>query len=149
MGAFKWRHTLWALLNFLDAGSPSSTLAIEDSVGRAFSGEWTAQHEGYARTMYAKVLRYCAHPRGTMDRGPAKLSELIARIQSSHEAILKEAGCLKENQTLTYGKVFPCSNTLEGLYIDDHLAFQVIDAKLTRDREPHGDGPSSFRKESF
>ena len=42
-----------------------------------------------------------------MDRGPAKLSELIARIQSSHEAILKEAGCLKENQTLTYGKVFP------------------------------------------
>jgi len=73
MEAFKWMHTLWALLNFLDAGSPSSTLAIEDSVGRAFSGEWTAQHEGYARTMYAKVLRYCAHPRGTMDRGPAKL----------------------------------------------------------------------------
>ena len=69
---------------------------------------------------------------------PSLSSELIARIQSSHEAILKEAGCLKENQTLTYGKVFPCSNTLEGLYIDDHLAFQVIDAKPTRDREPHG-----------
>lgn len=43
---------------------------------------------------------------------------------------MQEAECLKESQTLIHGKVFPASNTLEGLSIDDHLAFQVIDTNL-------------------
>lgn len=47
---------------------------------------------------------------------------------------MQEAECLKESQTLIHGKVFPASNTLEGLYIDDHLAFQVVDTKPHRDR---------------
>ena len=54
--------------------------------------------------------------------------------QATHEAILREVGCLHPSQTLVYGKVFPSSNTLEGLYIDDHLAFQVLDKKAYRDR---------------
>ena len=65
---------LWGLFNFLDSGSPSSTQAIVSSVDRAIQGEWTALHESYARTVFAKLLKYCAHPRGTMDCGPAKLN---------------------------------------------------------------------------
>eukprot|EP00438_Fugacium_kawagutii_P015754 Skav233443 [mRNA] locus=scaffold1486:339543:342293:- [translate_table: standard] len=59
--------------------------------------------------------------------------------QATHEAILESVGCLQSNQTLTYGKVFPCSNTLEGLYIDDHLAFQVVGKKKIRKRGKHRD----------
>ena len=81
--AYHWMHMLWGLFNFLDSGSPSSTQAIVSSVDRAIQGEWTALHESYARTVFAKLLKYCAHPRGTMDRGPAKLNELITRIKNS------------------------------------------------------------------
>eukprot|EP00438_Fugacium_kawagutii_P016098 Skav225961 [mRNA] locus=scaffold6030:95987:98131:- [translate_table: standard] len=59
--------------------------------------------------------------------------------QATHEAILKEVGCLQPHQTLIHGKVFPCSNTLEGLYIDDHLAFQVLGKKQVRTRGKHKD----------
>jgi hypothetical protein len=59
--------------------------------------------------------------------------------QATHEAILREVGCLRLDQTLVYGKMFPCSNTLEGLYIDDHLAFQVLDHKKKRCRGKQGD----------
>ena len=55
--------------------------------------------------------------------------------QATHEAILREAGCLAEANTLIHGRVFPCSDTLEGLYIDDHLAMQVVPKKGCRDRE--------------
>lgn len=54
--------------------------------------------------------------------------------QATHEAVLIGAGCLKPHRKLTYGKTFPASNTLEGLYIDDHLVFQVIPKKKCRDR---------------
>ena len=81
--ALVWMHLLWALLNFLDARSPSSSDAIRSSVKRSASGGWTATHESYARTMYAKVLNHCAFPRGTMDRGALKLNDLISRIQCS------------------------------------------------------------------
>lgn len=54
--------------------------------------------------------------------------------QATHEAVLKEAGCLAEADTLIHGRVFPCSDTLEGLYIDDHLAMQVLPKKACRDR---------------
>ena len=81
--ALVWMHLLWALFNFLDAGSPSSSDAIRSSVKRSASGGWTATHESYARTMYAKVLNHCAFPRGAMDRGALKLNDLISRIQCS------------------------------------------------------------------
>lgn len=81
--AFGWLKLVWMLFNYLDAGSPSSTHSIRAAVDRAAMGKWTAQHEGYARAMFVKLVRYCAHPRGTMDRGPAKLDELIRRIKIS------------------------------------------------------------------
>ena len=52
--------------------------------------------------------------------------------QGTHEAVLMGAGCLLEQ---VYGKMFPASDALEGLYIDDHLAFQVVPAKRLRQRE--------------
>ena len=55
--------------------------------------------------------------------------------QATHEAVLEKAGCLRPENKLVYGKVFPASNTLEGLYIDDHLVFQVVEKKKTRPRE--------------
>lgn len=54
--------------------------------------------------------------------------------QATHEAILQEADCLKPEHLLVHGSLFPCSNTLEGLYIDDHLAFQILKKKKFRDR---------------
>ena len=59
--------------------------------------------------------------------------------QATHEAVLAGAGCLKPFQKLVYGEVFPASNTLEGLYIDDHLIFQVLDKKKERNRSQHED----------
>ncbi len=94
--AFTWMHTVWVLFNFLHAGSPSSTQGAVASVAHAFKGNWTAKHEKYARTVFNKLLRYCAHPRGTMERGTSKLSELIERIQISQydpDINLDEALC--------------------------------------------------------
>lgn len=54
--------------------------------------------------------------------------------QATHEAILKEEGCLDDLQTLAHGELFPASRTLEGLYIDDHLCFQVLEKKKFRSR---------------
>ena len=59
--------------------------------------------------------------------------------QATHEAVLAGAGCLKPFQKLVYGEVFPASDTLEGLYIDDHLIFQVVDKKKHRSRSQHED----------
>ena len=81
--ALKLMHRIWAFLNYLHAGSPCSTSAISEAVRMAFEGKWTAQHETYARAMHSKLLDYCACPRGTMERGSAKLSALIEKIQCS------------------------------------------------------------------
>ena len=54
--------------------------------------------------------------------------------QGTHEAVLVGAGCLQAHQKLVYGKMFPASDTLEGLYIDDHLVFQVVPTKKLRQR---------------
>ena len=81
--AFEWMHQLWALFNFLDSGSPCSSEAALSSVSRASRGEWTAHHESYARTMFSKLLCYCSHPRGTMERGTAQLQHLIEKIHAS------------------------------------------------------------------
>lgn len=81
--AFEWMHQLWALFNFLDSGSPCSSEAALSSVSRASRGEWTAHHESYARTMFSKLLCYCSHPRGAMERGTAQLQKLIEKIHAS------------------------------------------------------------------
>ena len=49
--------------------------------------------------------------------------------QATHEGVLRAANCLRSEQTLAYGKLFPPSEILEGLYIDDHLVFQAADKK--------------------
>lgn len=59
--------------------------------------------------------------------------------QATHESLLRNAGCLDAHQTLIYGRIFPSSSTLEGLYIDDHLAFQTSKKKPLRDRGVLGD----------
>ena len=81
--AFEWLHRIWVYLNFLDAGSPCSTSAAVEAVDKASRSVWTTQHETYARAMYAKLTKYCACPRGTLERGSAKLSSLIEKIQCS------------------------------------------------------------------
>ena len=71
--AFEWLHLVWYLCNFLEAGSPCRAHAAQSTIRRASLGEWTALHESYAKTIYNKILRYVAQPRGAMDRGSAKL----------------------------------------------------------------------------
>lgn len=81
--AFEWMHRIWVYLNFLDAGSPCSSSAAAEAVRRASETQWTDLHEAYARAMFAKLTKYCTCPRGTMERGSAKLSSLIEKIQCS------------------------------------------------------------------
>lgn len=59
--------------------------------------------------------------------------------QGTHEALLAKVGCMTPNETLVYGQLFLASNTLEGLYIDDHLTFQVLDKKPKRPRGRYRD----------
>ena len=94
--ALEWMHLLWSLFNFLHAGSPSRRQAATAAISRAAHGEWTTMHEEYAKTMFAKVCSYVAQPRGIMDRGSAKLEDLIHRIRFSQynpEVDLDEAMC--------------------------------------------------------
>ena len=81
--ALRRMHLIWGLLNFLECGSPCSRRAVDDVVGRASSGVWTSCHENYAKTMFCKVLKYVSHPEGTLERGTAKLDDLIKRIRLS------------------------------------------------------------------
>ena len=81
--ALEWMHALWCFFNFLEGGSPSAVSAAQSVVDRASRGVWTATHEGYARAMFTKVLRFVSHPRGTMERGTSKLDALISRIKIS------------------------------------------------------------------
>ena len=81
--AFEWLRRIWVLMNFLHVGSPASSNAASKAIQDASHGEWTAMHESYARTMYEKLKAYCACPRGTMERGSAKLNTLIEKIESS------------------------------------------------------------------
>ena len=46
--------------------------------------------------------------------------------QSTHEAILKGAGCLKEGCRLEFGKPVPHAETVEGVYVDDHLLISRV-----------------------
>ena len=81
--AYEWMHLLWALLNYLEAGSPSSSKAATDAVTRASQGIWTAHHESYARTMYHQVIRYVAHPRGTAGSSSIKINQFLEQIKCS------------------------------------------------------------------
>ncbi len=63
----------------------------------------------------------------------------VCIAQATHEAVLKASGCLEDKNTLRYGKPFPAARTLEGLYIDDHLVFQIVDKKQYRNRNPEED----------
>ena len=94
--ALEWMRLLWCLFNFLEAGSPCRKNAASAAVSRASLGVWTALHESYARTMFKKVCCFVTQPRGTLDRGSAKLDELISRIRFSQynpEVNLDEAMC--------------------------------------------------------
>ncbi len=81
--AFVRMHWIWGLCNFLEGGSPCNHDAAQFVVDKASSGVWTKQHECYAKAMYLKILRFVSHPEGTLERGTAKLNDLISRIRLS------------------------------------------------------------------
>lgn len=81
--AFVRMHWIWGLCNFLECGSPCNHDAAQNVVEKASSGVWTKQHECYAKAMYLKILRFVSHPEGTLERGTAKLNDLISRIRLS------------------------------------------------------------------
>ena len=45
--------------------------------------------------------------------------------QQTHLEILREAGTMRENETIRYRSPLPPTDFLEGLYIDDHIAIQI------------------------
>ena len=67
----------------MECGSPCSRPAAQAVANRASCGVWTDCHESHARTMYKKVLKFVSHLEGTLDRGAAKLDDLIKRIRLS------------------------------------------------------------------
>ena len=81
--ALRWMRTIWGLFNFLEGGSPCTSVASQLVVERAQSGVWTATHEEYARAMFAKLVRYLTQPRGALERGTLGLNELISKISLS------------------------------------------------------------------
>jgi hypothetical protein len=46
--------------------------------------------------------------------------------QTVHEEVLKVAGTLREDQVIRYGHPVPAGDSWEGVYVDDHLALQVV-----------------------
>ena len=56
--------------------------------------------------------------------------------QEIHLQCLRQASCVRPNETLRYRHPFPTpqSDCLEGLYIDDHICIQVVKEELKRKR---------------
>ena len=52
----------------------------------------------------------------------------VCIAQATHEQVLQNCGCLQPGETLKYGHPFPSADTdtLEGLYIDDHIILQKV-----------------------
>ena len=50
----------------------------------------------------------------------------VCVAQGTHEAILREVGCLRGSETLQSGVPTPVGSTWEGLYIDDHIIVQKV-----------------------
>ena len=48
---------------------------------------------------------------------------------ATHEALLQRHGCMSEASVLKYGFPFPKSQTVEVLYIDDHIVVHVCDRR--------------------
>lgn len=149
--AYHWIHRLWALLNFLNDGSPSSGAAASQCIRRASQGQWTALHESYARTMFAKVLSFCSHPRGTMDRGSARLSQLIERIQNSHydpSISLDEAigGAMEVNpDRISLPEVAGIIDPMEHLKGDRLVEFETMPSKIPTVKRSSHDPPACHK----
>ena len=56
-------------------------------------------------------------------------SNAVDLAQQTHLCALQSLGCMKEEETLEYRKAIPQGSTMEGLYIDDHLCFQLTSAR--------------------
>ena len=56
-------------------------------------------------------------------------SNAVDLAQQTHLCALQSVGCMKEEETLEYRKAIPQGSTMEGLYIDDHLCFQLTSAR--------------------
>jgi len=55
--------------------------------------------------------------------------------QQTHLEILKEAGTMKENETISYRSPLPPTDFLEGLYVDDHIAIQITPKRKFKKRK--------------
>ena len=68
--------------------------------------------------------------------------------QMTHLSALKRAKCMLDHEVLEYGHVFPPGPTYEGLYIDDHLAMQILANRKSRKAlGPAALGPTTYRDE--
>ena len=65
--------------------------------------------------------------------------------QQTHLEILRDCGCMSPDQVLSFRAPVPATNTFEGLYIDDHVAIQVLPKKKFR----HGPQNQQFRDEEI
>ena len=55
--------------------------------------------------------------------------------QETHLQILKDCGAMQDGETISFKKPLPPSNTLEGLYIDDHLILQIVPNRKHRGQQ--------------
>ena len=72
----------------------------------------------------------------------------------THRASLRAGGCLRPEETITYGRRFPRGPTYEGVYIDDHFVLSIVPlSQLTAafgpDRELIQRSHASYDRDGF
>ena len=61
-------------------------------------------------------------------------SNAVDIAQETHYQILRDAGCLRGDETIAFKCILPAKATWEGLYIDDHVATQIVPKRASRQR---------------
>lgn len=56
--------------------------------------------------------------------------------QQTHLEILKDCGTMAPEEVISYRRLLPASDCLEGLYIDDHITVQLVPNRRQRKNQP-------------
>ena len=87
-----------------------------NTVGKPIPGEWFPQYGCKPGEEYMLSFRVIA-------MGDTNAVDIA---QETHFQILRDAGCLRSDETMAFRCILPARATWEGLYIDDHIVTQIV-----------------------
>ena len=93
-----------------------------NAIGSVFDGEGFEAYGGEKGKQY--LLSFCVVAMGDLNA--------VDIAQQVHVEILKDCNCMREGEVLAYKQALPASHCYEGLYIDDHIAIQILPKKANR-----------------